>query len=110
MGTDINFHVEVFRGDKWEHEPSICYDTRSSPLFARLQQLEKATGIPNDVSPFVEGVLESYGDNGFYYACVGLADLQQQDWSDIGDFDKTVEALADLGSPQYVRVIFWFDN
>lgn len=81
-----------------------------------------AKGLPVDVSTEVCGILDSWGIDGHSHSYLTVKELidskyykmSEKELNDIGMgsffFKSVVDTLLNMGDPEDVRIVFWFDN
>lgn len=81
-----------------------------------------AKGLPVDVSTEVCGISDSWGRDGHSHSYLTVKELidskyykmSEKELYDIGMgdffFKHVVETLLNMGNPEDVRIVFWFDN
>lgn len=105
------------------HEP---FSNRNYNLFGFLADVRtravapicEAKGLPTDLSPEVRASAERWDCDGYSHSWLTVAELNAQPYEQIekgewglGDeFYQHLAILRTLGSPEDVRVVFWFDN
>jgi len=117
---------EIDDNDIWNVpaiDSPIC--TRSYILFSVLagvrgsyDSIAQPRGLPSDVSKDVRILSDDWGSDGHSHSWVTLRELQEYDWSKLGEeatylgwfVSNTIPMLEKLGDPDDVRLVFWFDN
>ncbi len=76
-------------------------------------------GLPEDVSPLVSKASASWDGEGHSHSYLTLRELLDYDWTQISYYKKAqtflfisdvMPRLRQLGEPDDVRIVFWFDN
>lgn len=135
MGVDISMYVEKRVGGSWVYVPeasggNLC-DDRDSVLFSllegyranqRVPRLGFQKGVPVDASEHVRTEADWWNDNIYGHAFVTLRTLRDYDWRRLAATDpacygkehwfatEAIPRLEALGSPDEVRVVYWFDS
>ena len=138
MGCDIHLYVEKFDGKKWVHVQEDVmkddnvpaelsfFNTRSYSLFAILANvrnngnfnpISEPKELPEDCSDSIKTI--SDWDGGHSHSWLTLKEIFEFDWTqsvkregwmDGGFWSECIPRLLRLGTPENVRIVFWFDN
>ena len=111
------------------HRPLVDhpYDQRDYALFAILADVRNGLdeftpiaeprGVPDDASPEYRAEVAVWSGDGHSHSWLTLKELQAYDWhkttctGESGEFvEQVIPMLAELGAPDDVRIVFFFDN
>lgn len=122
----VGDHFEYSERDKTYYEKDKGdrpFFNRDYDLFAFLAgvrgylfPIHPPKGIPEDVSQEVLSEFKSWGVDAHTPSFLTLKELLDYNYSDgvretLGnDFFIVLDELKELGSPEDVRIVFWFDN
>lgn len=132
MGCDIHMGVEVRDGgvwrickedllppDEWSAGMFDQYRGRHYDLFGALAagvrrdrpNIGEPKGVPADRSLEYQEFVDSWAYDGHSHSWCTLAKcLDFGDWPEDGEWAALMKAAGDLGAPEDVRFVYFFDN
>lgn len=128
--------VDKWSTDPWECDEQDYIDVKSEDSFyhdrnyllfgilahvrdRRVVSISLPRGLPEDISPEVKKRSDDYGGDGHSHSWLTLAELMAYDWNEAMKTSfhgltpfvhETIPKLQALGSPENVRIVFFFDN
>ena len=123
MGCDIHMHTEKRVDGAWEYVAAGPYDDRDYALFWTLGGIRRRPGPlppladcrggpPELASKETYLDLEEWGSDAHSLSWLTLAELEAyagpRDQSSF--WTRDLSKLHEIGKPDDVRIVFWFDN
>lgn len=93
---------------------ALC-GVRANHFYDEVNPVSEPKDLPIDVSKEVKNESDDWGSDGHSHSWNTLQELEKYDWQPWGetcDFFRfeTLSKLRSSGSPDKVRVVYWFDN
>lgn len=118
-GDDDPDYIDVKREDSFYHDRNyLLFGILAHVRDRSVTPISSPRGLPKDVSPEVKKRSDDYGADGHSHSWLTLAELLAYDWdvamntyaAPTSFVRETLPKLQALGSPENVRIVFFFDN
>lgn len=99
-------------------DDSMCWDIgRNYDLFGRLAgvrnrfvaPISPPRGVPGDLSSTVQQDFDNQAEWAHSHSWFLLSELDRYAWNEYPIWQKFLGEIRKLGSPEYIRTVFWFD-